>query len=50
MRYQLEPRYRKYVQDYGFLSFLRKFRDKYRKKMDTAKKQTNRNRCCKNFF
>ena len=32
MRYQLEPRYRKYVQGYGFLSFLRKCRDKYGKK------------------
>ena len=39
MRYSLEPKYRKYVQGYGFLSFARKFGDKYRKKlMDTATK------------
>ena len=37
MRYSLEPKYRKYGQDYGFLSFARKFEDKYGKKlMDTA--------------
>ena len=29
MRYSLEPKYRKYVQGYGFLSFTRKFGDKY---------------------
>ena len=39
MRYSLEPNYRKYVQGYGFLSFARKFGDKYGKKlMDTATK------------
>ena len=39
MRYSLEPKYRKYVQDYGLLSFARKFEDKYGKKlMDTATK------------
>ena len=39
MRYQIEPKYRKYVQGYGFLSFARKIADKYGKKlMDTAKK------------
>ena len=33
------PNYRKYVKDYGFLSFARKFGDKYGKKsMDTATK------------
>ena len=49
MRYSLEPKYRKYVQGYGFLSFARKFRNKYGKKlMDIATK--NRNRCCKNCF
>ena len=37
MRYSTEPNYRKYVQGYGFLSFARKFGDKYGKKlMDTA--------------
>ena len=39
MRYSTEPNYRKYVQGYGFLSFARKFGDKYGKKlMDTATK------------
>ena len=39
MRYQLEPKYKKYVQGYGFLSFARKRGDKYGKKlMDTATK------------
>ena len=39
MRYLTEPRFRKYVKEYGFLSFARKFGDKYGKKlMDTATK------------
>ena len=39
MRYSLEPKYRKYVQGYCFLSFARKFGDKYGKKlMNTATK------------
>ena len=39
MRYQLEPSYRKHVKGYDFLSFARKFGDKYGKKlMDTATK------------
>ena len=39
MRYSLEPNFRGYVQGYGFLSFARKFGDKYGKKlMDTAPK------------
>ena len=39
MRYSPEPKFRKYVQGYGFLSFARKFRDKYDKKlMDAATK------------
>ena len=39
MRYSTEPKYRKYVKGYGFLSFARKFGDKYgRKLMDTATK------------
>ena len=39
MRYSLEPKYRKYVQGYGFLSFATKFGDKYGKKfMNTASK------------
>ena len=39
MRHSLEPKYRKYVQGYDFLSFARKFKDKYGKKlMDTVTK------------
>ena len=39
MRYWTEPRFRKYVKGYGFLSFARKLGDKYGKKMiDTATK------------
>ena len=39
MRYQIEPKYRKYVQGYGFLSFARNFGVKYGKKLiDTATK------------
>ena len=39
MRYSTEPKYIKYVKEYGFLSFARKFGDKYGKKlMDTAAK------------
>ena len=33
MRHSLEATYRKYVQGYGFLSFARKFGDKYGKKL-----------------
>ena len=32
MRYSFEPKYRKYVQGYDFLSFARKFGDKYGEK------------------
>ena len=39
MRHSTEPRFRKYVKRYGFLSFTRKFGDKCGKKlMDTATK------------
>ena len=39
MRYSIEPRFRKYIKGYGFLSFARKFGDKHGKKlMDTATK------------
>ena len=49
MRYSTDPKYRKYVKGYGFLSFANKFGDKYGKKlMNTATK--NRDRCCKNCF
>ena len=33
MRYSVEPSYRKYVKSYGFLSFAKKFGDKYGKKI-----------------
>ena len=40
MRYPLEPKYKKFVQVYSFLSFARKFGDKYDKKlMATATKR-----------
>ena len=32
MRYWTEPKYRKYIKWYGFLSFENKFEDKYGKK------------------
>ena len=39
MRYPTEPKFRKYVKGYGFLSFARRFSDKYDKKlMNTATK------------
>ena len=39
MRYSKEPKYRKYVKGYRFLSFARRFSDKYGKRlMDTATK------------
>ena len=33
MRYSTEPKFWKYVKGYGFLSFARKFGDKYGKKL-----------------
>ena len=40
MRYSTEPKFRKYVKDYGFLSFAKNFDNKYGKKlMDTATKR-----------
>ena len=39
MRYSIEPRERRYVKGYGFLSFARNFSDKYGKSlMDACKK------------
>ena len=39
MRYLTEPKFRKYVKEYGFLSFAKQFGDKYGKNlMDTATK------------
>ena len=51
MKYSTGPRFRKYVKGYGFLSFARKFGDKYHKKlintdtkigMDAAKNTSKR--------
>ena len=33
MRYSIEPRFRKYVKGYDFLSFAKKFYNKYGKKL-----------------
>ena len=39
MRYSTEPKFKKSIERYGFLSFARKFSDEYGKKlMDTATK------------
>ena len=39
MRYSKKPKYRKYIKGHRFLSFARRFSDKYSKKvMDTATK------------
>ena len=39
MRYSIEPRERKYVKGYGFMSFARNFSDNYSKSlMDVSKK------------
>ena len=40
MRYSIEPKYRTYVGGYGFLTFARKFRDKYGKKLTDAAVKT----------
>ena len=40
MGYSTEPKFRKYVKGYGFLSFARKFGDKYGKKLIDAATKT----------
>ena len=40
MRHSPKPNYRKYVQGYGFLSFARKFGDKYGKKLMASTTKT----------
>ena len=47
MRYSLEPRYRRYVQGQGFMSFARNIGNKYGKKLfnksiDVGKKMSNK--------
>ena len=40
MKYSTEPKYRKYIKGYSFLSFAKRFNDKYGNKlMDTAKEK-----------
>ena len=43
MRYSLEPNYRRYVIGYGFLSFARKFGNKYGKKLMNIATETGIN-------
>ena len=43
MTYSLEPKHIKYVQGYQFLSFARKFGDKYGKKLMNTATKTGRN-------
>ena len=38
MRYSIEPRERRYVKGYGFMSFARNFNDKYGKSLRNANK------------
>ena len=40
MRYSIEPTFRKYVKGYGFLSFAKKFGNKYGKKLMDAPTKT----------
>ena len=40
IRYSIEPKYRKYVEGYGFLSFSRRFGDKYSKILIDAATKT----------
>ena len=40
MRYSIEPRFRKCVKDYGFLSFAKNFGNKYDKKLMDAVTKT----------
>ena len=39
MHYSIEPRERRYVKGYGFLSFARNFNDKYGKSLRNASKR-----------
>ena len=44
MRYSLEQTYRRYVKRYGFLSFARKFGDKYGKKLMSTETKVGTNK------
>ena len=50
MRYSLEPTYRRYVKEYGFLSFARKFGDKYGKKLMNTTKKVKTTKYGKNYL
>ena len=47
MRYSLRPKYRKYVQEYGFLSFVRNFKNKYGKKLINSTKKFSKSNMVK---
>ena len=40
MRYSIEPRERRYVEGYGFLSFARNLNNKYGQKLDDSAKKS----------
>ena len=42
MRYSTKPKYRKYVKGYSFLSFAKRFGDKYCKKLMTTATKTKK--------
>ena len=46
MRSSIEPKDRKYVEEFGFSSFAKRFGKKYGKKTDGYCNK-NKNRCCK---
>ena len=50
MSYSPEPKYRKYVQGYGLLSFARKCGDKYGKKLIYTATKSGINKCCRDCF
>ena len=43
MRYSIEPRERRYIKGYGFLSFAKNFSNKYGKKLMNTAIKTGRN-------
>ena len=47
-RYTIEPRIKKYVTGYGFLSFVRNLSEKYMTNIRYCHKKGTR--CCKNYF
>ena len=50
MRYLLEPSYRRYVKGYSFLSFARKFGDKYGKKLMNTATKVGTSKCGKKII